>query len=129
MRRGLRRSQQRLCGCPMGDPFAVHHSDASALAATLPDGCASLLWCDIPYHGAISAEWDNVWPTDAAFLAWVGEQCAAWRRVLAANGSLYVFCSPAMAWAVEGVVREWFEVLTNIRWKKPFSRAEAGTSV
>jgi len=105
--------------------FAVHHSDASALAATLPDGCASLLWCDIPYHGAIDAAWDNVWPSDADFLAAVAGWCAEWRRILAPNGSLYLFASPAMAWAVEGVVRQSFEVLTNIRWVKPAHSTKA----
>mgnify|MGYP000585417535 FL=1 len=109
----------------MSKPYAVHHLDSLTLAASLPPGSAHLLWCDIPYHGAIDAAWDNQWPTDAAFLAWVGEQCHAWRRLLAANGSLYVFCSPAMAWAVEGVVREWFEVLTNIRWSKPAHSTKA----
>ena len=109
----------------MSKPYAVHHLDSLTLAASLPPGSAHLLWCDIPYHGAIDAAWDNQWSTDAAFLAWVGEQCHAWRRLLAANGSLYVFCSPAMAWAVEGVVREWFEVLTNIRWSKPAHSTKA----
>lgn len=103
----------------------VAHQRAEDLAASLPDGCASILWLDIPYHGAIDAAWDNAWPTDAAFLAWVDAGCAQWRRILAPNGTLYLFASPARAWAVEGVARAHFEVLCNVRWAKPFSRAEA----
>jgi len=105
--------------------FAVECSRAEDLADRLPDGCANLLWMDIPYHRAIDASWDNVWPTDAAFLAWVGDLCKQWRRILAANGSLYVFASPAMAHAVETVVRQSFEVLTNIRWVKPAHSTKA----
>jgi len=98
--------------------YAVECARAEDLADRLPNGCANLLWMDIPYHGAIDAAWDNVWKTDAAFLAWVGDLCKQWRRILAVNGSLYVFASPAMAHAVETVVRGHFEVLNAITWVK-----------
>jgi len=100
--------------------FAVECARAEDLADRLPDKCANLLWLDIPYFKVKTDQaWDCAWPTADAFLTWLDERCQQWRRIMAPNGSLYVFASPDMAWHVEGVVRRHFEVLTNIRWLKP----------
>jgi site-specific DNA-methyltransferase (adenine-specific) len=105
--------------------FAVECARAEDLADRLPDKCANLLWLDIPYFKVKTDQaWDCAWPTADAFLAWLDERCQQWRRILAPNGSLYVFASPLMSFDVERVVRGHFEVLTNIRWLKPVSLAE-----
>ena len=105
--------------------FAVECARAEDLADRLPDGCANLLWLDIPYFKVKTDQaWDCAWPTAEAFLAWLDERCQQWQRIMAPNGSLYVFASPQMAFDVERVVRPHFEVLTNIRWAKPYSSAE-----
>ena len=104
--------------------FAVECARAEDIADRLPDKCASLLWLDIPYFKVKTDQaWDCAWPTADAFLAWLDDRCQQWRRIMAPNGSLYVFASPAMAWHVEGVVRRHFDVLTNIRWFKPSNQA------
>ena len=92
---------------------------AEALEPQLPDGCVDLILTDPPFHKVKDLAWDREHATADAFLRWIGERLRAWRRILAPNGSLYVFASPAMAWGVEGEVRKSFSVLCNIRWAKP----------
>ena len=92
---------------------------AEELEELLPDGSVSLILTDPPFHKVKDLAWDREHKTAVGFLDWIGDRFRAWRRILAPNGSLYVFASPAMAWGVEGKVREHFEVLTNIRWAKP----------
>lgn len=98
--------------------FDIKCARSDVFMASLPDGCVNLAILDIPYFGVKDEDWDNAWPSAATFLAWVGAQADMWRRVLAPNGTLYVFASPQMAWGIEGVIRERFEVLSNIRWAK-----------
>ena len=100
---------------------ATHHvacSRAETFIDSLLDGCVSLMTLDFPYYGVKDDAWDNAWPTPAAFLEWMGGFLSQCRRVLAPNGSIYVFASPQMAWGVEGKVREHFAVLNTIRWAK-----------
>ena len=87
--------------------------------ALLPDSCANLMPIDGPYHGVKPHAWDNEHDDERAFLAWKRERYAAWKRILAPNGTLYDFASPRMGARVEVACRESFNVLTNIRWQKP----------
>ena len=52
-------------------------------------------------------------------MGWLGEVLEEFRRVLAPNGSLYLFASPKMAARVELKVGEYFEILNRITWAKP----------
>jgi site-specific DNA-methyltransferase (adenine-specific) len=99
------------------EPHRIECVDAQRFAASLPDGSVQLILTDPPYN-AHKAAWDK-WPSDAAFLAWMGEHLAAWRRVLARNGTLYVFGSSELAGRLEGVVRDHFHVLNHVVWAKP----------
>lgn len=74
---------------------------------------------DPPYFRVKDEPWDRQWDTRDGFLAWMGQLCEQWQRILKPNGSLYVFASPQMAWHVEGVIRQRFNVLSAIRWNKP----------
>lgn len=98
---------------------------AEELEPRLPDGCVDLILTDPPFHKVKDLAWDREHKTAGSFLDWIGERLTAWRRILAPNGSLYVFASPGMAWGVEGRVREHFSVLTNIRWAKEEGRHRA----
>lgn len=97
----------------------LYEADALDVLAFLPDSSVNLIATDPPYFGVKDEEWDNVWSSDAEYLAWIGALCEEWRRVLKPNGSLYVFASPEMAHGVEGVIRQYFRLLSNIRWRKP----------
>lgn len=100
--------------------YAVECCRAENFAERLPAGCVNLATPDPPYcDEKPDLAWDTAWEDDHAFLRWMGDLCAQWKRVLAPNGSLYVFASARMGSRVEGVVRDHFEVLNNIRWRKP----------
>ena len=100
---------------------ATHHvacERAEPFIDRLPDGCVSLMTLDFPYYGVKDDAWDNAWESPEAFIAWMGSILAPCRRVLAPNGSIYVFASPQMAWSAEGMVREYFVMLNAITWHK-----------
>jgi adenine-specific DNA-methyltransferase len=96
----------------------VRCAEAMEFLATVPDGSVNLVAVDPPYFKVKDEPWDHAWDKPEGFLSWVGELCDEFRRVLAPNGSLYVFASPQMSTRVEMVVRERFEVLTEIVWVK-----------
>lgn len=98
---------------------------AEELEPRLPDGCVDLILTDPPFHKVKDLAWDREHKTAGGFLDWLGERLAAWRRILAPNGSLYVFASPAMAWGVEGKVREHFSLLARATWCKTLKHTPA----
>lgn len=102
----------------------VVEADALDLLASLPDASVQLVATDPPYFRVKDEAWDNAWKDERAFLRWMGRLCVEWRRVLAPNGSLYVFASPQMAHGVERVVRRHFRVLNAVRWEKPDDNSE-----
>ena len=73
---------------------------------------------DPPYYKVKGDAWDNQWDTPAGFLAWVGELCEQFERILKPNGSLYFFASPQMAARVECEIGKRFAVLNSITWRK-----------
>jgi len=100
----------------------VWNGDAIDAYREYADSAFGLLWLDPPYHRVKMDEaWDRQWATDADYFAWLGLHTAEWQRLLAPNGSLYVCASPQMAWGVEGVLRERFNVLNRITWEKASS--------
>jgi site-specific DNA-methyltransferase (adenine-specific) len=98
---------------------------AESFIGRLPDGCVSLMTLDFPYYGVKDDAWDNAWESPEAFIAWMGGVLAPCRRVLAPNGSIYVFAAPqvrgglTMATRVECEVAQHFSVLQRITWQKP----------
>lgn len=104
--------------------WCVEHSHCEAFSSSLPDGCVNLLWLDPPYFRVVDEEWDRAWKTEADFLAWLRGVVAEAARVLAPNGSLYLFASPQMGGRVECIARESLDVLNHIVWAKADSMAK-----
>ena len=113
---------------------ATHHvacERAESFLDGLPDGCVSLMTLDFPYYGVKDDAWDNAWPSAEAFIAWMGGVLAQCRRVLAPNGSIYVFAAPqvreglTMATRVECEVARHFSVLGRVTWRKEEGRHAA----
>ena len=96
----------------------LHNDDAIKVMSEMKENSINLIATDPPYYKVKNEPWDNQWDTAEGFLSWVDELCRHWARILAPNGSLYVFASPQMAWHVEGVIRKYFNVLNHISWKK-----------
>lgn len=102
--------------------YQLFHGDCLEVLPTLSDKSINLAAVDFPYFGVKDNDWDNQWRTRDDFLRWIGVVCDQIQRLLTDNGSFYAFASPQMAWHVEGVIRERFNVLNRISWQKPYSR-------
>jgi site-specific DNA-methyltransferase (adenine-specific) len=73
---------------------------------------------DPPYFRVKNEDWDRQWSSRAEFLEWIGTLVAEFERILASNGSLYMFASPQMAGGVECEIGKRFNVLNQIVWRK-----------
>lgn len=98
--------------------FVVLNARVEDVEPLLPDGCASLMPVDGPYHGVKAHDWDNEHDDEEAFLGWKRERYRAWKRILAPNGTLYDFASPRMGARVEVACRETFAVIASVVWNK-----------
>ena len=94
-------------------------ADSLQYIKTLPDDCIDLIATDPPYFRVKSCKWDNQWPDESAYLAWLDEVFAEFWRVLKPSGSLYVFCGSRLAADTELLMRERFKILNHIIWAKP----------
>ena len=97
----------------------IHHGDCLDVLPTLEADSVSLCIADPPYYRVKAFNWDRQWASVAEYLAWLDQVLAELFRVLAPNGSLYLFASSQMAARVECLVAERFEVLNRITWAKP----------
>ena len=95
----------------------LYHGDSMEILTTLENGVGVLL-TDPPYFKVKQDEWDNQWKKSQEFLTWMGEWLDLAKPLLAPNGSVWVFASPAMTSSVERLVGERFRVLNSIRWVK-----------
>ena len=96
----------------------LYRGDCLEVLPTLEANSVNLIAVDPPYYRVKGEWWDRQWDTAQGFLAWIGQLCEQWQRVLKPNGSLYVFASPQMAARVECKIGERFNVLNRIRWLK-----------
>ena len=99
-----------------GKGIVIYCGDCRDVLPTL--GPVDLVLTDPPYFRIKDDPWDRQWKSAAHYLDWIGSLCDAWMSCLVTSGSLYVFASPEMCWAVEGEVSKRFHVLNSIRWQK-----------
>lgn len=95
--------------------------DSLSLLKKLPDHCVSLILTDPPYHitKKDNIQGDTSFKEDRDYLQWMSEYSKEWRRVLKPNGSLFCFCSPAMAARLEVSFATDFNILSQVVWTKP----------
>ena len=94
-------------------------ADSLQFIKTIPDNSVNLIATDPPYFGVKANAWDNQWDSDADFLGWIDEFLAEFWRILAPNGSLYMFTGSRLASKIELLTRDRFNVLNHIIWAKP----------
>ncbi len=98
---------------------AVLQGDCLEVMPELADGSIDLIVTDSPYYKVKSRlAWDNQWKPAEEYLDLLGKVLDEFKRLLALNGSLYVFASPRMAARVECAVGERFQALNRITWRK-----------
>jgi site-specific DNA-methyltransferase (adenine-specific) len=102
--------------------LSLYKAECLTYLKTLADDSVDLIATDPPYFRVKTNEWDNQWPTESAFFAWLDEVLVELARVLKPTGSLYLFCGPHLATKTELAVAKRFNVLNRIVWRKPSGR-------
>ena len=102
------------------------HGDCLERLRELPDSSVDAIVTDPPYFRVKGEAWDRQWDDAEQFIAWIGQLCEQWHRVLKPNGSLYVWASPKMAARVEVEISRRFNVLNRITWRKHDGTANQG---
>ena len=95
--------------------------DSLEVLKKIPSGSISLILTDPPYHTTKKRNiyGDTFFREDADYLSWIAEYAKEWKRVLKPNGSVFCFCSAAMAAKLEAVFSSEFNILSQIVWTKP----------
>jgi len=95
--------------------------DSLELLKQIPDHSISLVLTDPPYHTTKKKNItnDTAFESDEDFLTWLDLYSNEWYRILRPNGSIYVYCSSAMAARIEILLMKRFNVLAHIVWTKP----------
>jgi adenine-specific DNA-methyltransferase len=102
----------------------LYCGDAMQLVPQLEPASVQLILIDPPYwktkldYLGEKLTWDRQWKTKEAYLDWLRALAKEWQRVLAPNGSLYVFASPQLAAWVEVTLSETFHILNHLVWRK-----------
>lgn len=96
--------------------IAIYHGDCREILPLLPK--VDLVLTDPPYFSVKAEEWDNQWENENEFLSWLGSVLDLLAGGMHDWASIYLFTSPQMNWAIEGLVRNRFVFLNSIRWQK-----------
>jgi len=96
----------------------IIEGDCLAVMRGMADNSFDAIVTDPPYFKVKGEAWDRQWEKPTQFLAWIGDLCEQWQRLLKPNGSLYCFASSKMAARVECRIAERFSVLSHIVWQK-----------
>jgi len=109
------------CSAMETDDAVVARGDSLEMVGLLPDDSVHLIIADPPYHSTKkrTITGDRSFRTDEDYLDWMSRHANQWRRVLVTRGTLYVFCSSAMAGKLETRLSQWFRPLSHIVWTKP----------
>lgn len=106
----------------------IYHGDCRDIIPYLSG--AQLVATDPPYNGVVSNEWDNQWPGDREFLEWLGGIARGLCAAMVDNSTIYTFCSPRLAAAVELEMAKSFNVIASAVWDKGDARqGVAGSGV
>jgi adenine-specific DNA-methyltransferase len=99
------------------EDVTIYHGDSLEILPQIE--AADLILTDPPYFKVKAEEWDRQWKQADQFLQWLDTALEQVHRIMAANGSLYLFASPQMAARVEVLIGQRFAVLNSITWAKP----------
>ena len=95
--------------------------DSLEILKQFPSHTVSLILTDPPYHSTKKKNifGDTFFREDEEYVKWIKQYAMEWKRVLKPNGSVFCFCSPAMASKLEAAFSDQFNILSQIVWTKP----------
>lgn len=96
----------------------VRIGDCREVLKTLPEKSADLAILDPPYYKTVSAKWDNQWKTFDDYLNWLEDICLEVKRVLKANGSLFLFGDDEKIAYIQVRLDKHFTFLNHLIWRK-----------
>lgn len=99
----------------------IFKGDSLEVLKLIPDKSVSLILTDPPYHSTQKKNifGDTTFKEDEEYINWMKHYSIEWKRVLKNNGSIFCFCSSAMASKLELMFSSEFNILSQIVWTKP----------
>lgn len=103
------------------DKTILIQGDSLEKLKLIPDHCIALILTDPPYHSTKKKNiyGDTAFTIDEEYIKWMKKFSEEWKRILKNNGSVFCFCSAAMATQLEIMFSENFNILSQIVWTKP----------
>ncbi len=103
------------------DKSCILSGDSLEVLKEIPDNSVALILTDPPYHSTKKKNiyGDTFFREDQEYLEWIKAYSVEWKRILKPNGSIFCFCSSAMASKLEAVFSSEFNILSQIVWTKP----------
>lgn len=103
----------------------VYNEDCLETMKRMADKSVNLIIADFPYF-EVKGEFDFIWKDFDEFLEWV-EVCAKeFKRILADNGSLYVYGDAKKIAYKQIIFDKYFNLENNLVWYKPDCMAKKG---
>lgn len=95
----------------------VHNIDNREGMAMLPDKCANLIIADPPYY-EVKGDFDFVWESFDHYLKFMEEQAQHYKRILAENGTLFIYGHAKRIAYVQIIFDKYFNLENNLTWNK-----------
>ena len=84
----------------------------------IPDGSVNLIIADPPYFRIMDDDWDRAHDSFEKYIEWIGEVGDELKRILADNGSLYIFGDEKSIAYMQVELDKRFVLLNNMVWYK-----------
>jgi DNA modification methylase len=95
----------------------VYHLDNREGMAQLPDKCANLIISDPPYF-EVKGAFDFVFKSFDEYLRFMEDQAQHYKRILADNGTLFVYGDRKNIAYVQVIFDKYFNLINNLVWNK-----------
>jgi site-specific DNA-methyltransferase (adenine-specific) len=95
----------------------VHHLDNRIGIPQLPEKCANLIIADPPYF-EVKGDFDFVWKSFDEYLEFMEGQAKLYKRILADNGTLFVWGHAKRIAYVQVIFDRYFNLENSIVWEK-----------
>lgn len=95
----------------------IYHLDNREGLPMLPEKCANLIISDPPYF-EVKGDFDFVWKSFDEYLEFMEGQAKLYKRILAENGTLFVYGHSKRIAYIQVIFDKYFDLLNNCVWEK-----------